>query len=211
MAAAVEMSPIDIKTMLLRRESGLLPHHFRQLCHAAPTLLPQSTALSAPLPACGVGAIGWGNETPCARSVPPSNRGGVCQSDNPDDNSPQIFVGVTIQRGQFPCSCRPTDNSAAANSPHKWRRTANSRSNFPYSRRPTANFGHQNGGFARKTLPQMPPPQINEGAAPQTAAHEIGSLSIRNSEWGGLGRGNTATIRPPNREHHDCRSLSINA
>ena len=40
LAAAVEISRIDIKTMLLRRESGLLLHNFRQPCHAAPTLLP---------------------------------------------------------------------------------------------------------------------------------------------------------------------------
>ena len=53
----------------------------------------------------------------------------------------------------------PTDNPDDGNSPHQCR--------------PTDNFGHQNGGYARQALPQMPPPKIIEGAAPQTAAKDL--------------------------------------
>ena len=61
--------------------------------------------------------------------------------------------------------------------------------NSPHQCRPTDNIGHQNRTFACKNR-----------SANATAANRIASLSNRYSDWGGLGRGNNATIVCPSQE-----------
>ncbi len=80
MAAAVKMFPIDIKTMLLKRENALLSRDFRQLRHAPSSSLPHNVTLSAPLPVYdrrkslwdGVGAGSGVNSTDnCTAAIAP--------------------------------------------------------------------------------------------------------------------------------------------